>query len=95
MHQRKAKMAALSDAFVALPGGVGTLEELFEVWTWAQLGIHRKPIGLLDVAGYYSPLVEFADQMLEKGFLRPETRELISVASDAEKLVDIMSRSVG
>ncbi|WP_275291083.1 TIGR00730 family Rossman fold protein [Amycolatopsis sp. La24] len=95
MHQRKAKMAALSDAFVALPGGVGTLEELFEVWTWAQLGIHRKPIGLLDVAGYYSPLVAFADQMLEKGFLRPETRELISVASDADKLVDIISRSVG
>ncbi|WP_409183218.1 TIGR00730 family Rossman fold protein [Amycolatopsis sp. VS8301801F10] len=95
MHQRKAKMAALSDAFVALPGGVGTLEELFEVWTWAQLGIHRKPIGLLDVAGYYSPLVEFADQMLEKGFLRPETRQLISVASDAEKLIDLMARSAG
>jgi len=91
MHQRKAKMAALSDAFVALPGGVGTLEELFEVWTWAQLGIHRKPIGLLDVAGYYAPLVEFADKMLAEGFLRPETRELLTVASAAPALLDRLS----
>ncbi|WP_211260640.1 TIGR00730 family Rossman fold protein [Amycolatopsis jejuensis] len=88
MHQRKAKMAELSDAFVALPGGAGTLEELFEVWTWAQLGIHRKPIGLLDVAGYYTPLVAFADHMQQEGFLRPETRALLTVDSDAAALLD-------
>ncbi|MFF0148984.1 TIGR00730 family Rossman fold protein [Amycolatopsis sulphurea] len=88
MHQRKAKMAELSDAFLALPGGVGTLEELFEVWTWAQLGLHRKPIGLLDVGGYYGQLVAFADHMVEEGFLRTETRDLLAVGADAVKLLD-------
>ncbi|MBB4686106.1 LOG family protein [Amycolatopsis jiangsuensis] len=88
MHQRKAKMAALSDAFVALPGGAGTLEELFEVWTWAQLGLHSKPIGLLDVGGYYAQLVSFADHMVTEGFLRQDTRALLTVEADAAKLVD-------
>ena len=79
MHERKALMAELSDAFIALPGGIGTLEELFEVYTWAQLGIHSKPLGLLDVAGYYQPLVAFLDHAVQERFLRPETRTLLAV----------------
>ena len=73
MHERKALMADLADAFVALPGGVGTLEELFEVYTWAQLGIHAKPVGLLDVAGYWEPLAAWLDHAVDAGFLRPST----------------------
>ena len=72
MHERKALMAELADAFVALPGGIGTLEELFEVFTWAQLGLHRKPLGLLDVAGYYAPLEAMLDHAVEQRFLRAE-----------------------
>src|SRR5512142_817811 len=74
MHERKAKMAELSHAFVALPGGMGTLEELAEILTWAQLGLHQKPCGLLDVAGYYQPLVGFFDRAVAEGFLKPEHR---------------------
>src|SRR4051794_11705814 len=88
MHERKAKMAELSDGFLALPGGAGTLEELAEVWTWAQLGLHRKPIGLVDVAGYYRPLREFADHMVTEGFLRPQHRDLILVDPDPATLLD-------
>ena len=88
MHERKAKMAALSDGFLALPGGAGTLEELFEVWTWAQLGLHGKPIGLVDVDGYYGPLVTFADHMVTEGFVKPEYRELLMVDADAAALLD-------
>ncbi|WP_326568421.1 TIGR00730 family Rossman fold protein [Amycolatopsis rhabdoformis] len=88
MHQRKAKMAALSDGFLALPGGAGTLEELFEVWTWAQLGLHAKPIGLVDVAGYYSGLVSFADHMVTEGFLGAGYRDLLLVDADASTLLD-------
>jgi uncharacterized protein (TIGR00730 family) len=88
MHQRKAKMAALSDGFLALPGGAGTLEELFEVWTWAQLGLHAKPIGLVDVGGYYSPLVTFSDHMVTEGFLSAGYRDLVLVDSDASALLD-------
>jgi uncharacterized protein (TIGR00730 family) len=87
MHERKALMAELSDAFVALPGGIGTLEELFEVYTWAQLGIHDKPIGLLDVAGYFEPLVAFLDHAVQERFLRPETRTLLAVRDDLESLL--------
>jgi len=87
MHERKALMAELSDAFVALPGGIGTLEELFEVYTWAQLGIHAKPIGLLDVAGFYAPLAGFLDHVVERGFLRPETRDALAVADDLDALL--------
>ncbi|HJQ46114.1 MAG TPA: TIGR00730 family Rossman fold protein [Amycolatopsis sp.] len=88
MHERKAKMAELSDGFVALPGGAGTLEELAEVWTWAQLGLHRKPIGLVDVAGYYRPLHEFADHMVAEGFLRKQHRELLLFDEDPAALLD-------
>jgi uncharacterized protein (TIGR00730 family) len=77
MHERKALMADLSDAFVALPGGIGTLEELFEVFTWAHLGLHRKPLGLLDVAGYYAPLEAMLDHAVDQRFLRPETRAML------------------
>ena len=87
MHERKALMAELSDAFVALPGGIGTLEELFEVYTWAQLGIHAKPIGLLDVAGFYAPLAGFLDHVVERGFLRAETRDALTVAGDLDTLL--------
>jgi uncharacterized protein (TIGR00730 family) len=77
MHERKALMAELADAFVALPGGIGTFEELFEVYTWAQLGLHRKPLGLLDVAGYYAPLEAMLDHAVEQRFLRVETRAML------------------
>jgi uncharacterized protein (TIGR00730 family) len=87
MHERKALMAELSDAFVALPGGIGTLEELFEVYTWAQLGIHAKPLALLDVAGYYKPLAAFLDHAVAQRFLRPETREMLAVADDLDGLL--------
>jgi uncharacterized protein (TIGR00730 family) len=89
MHERKALMAELSDAFIALPGGIGTLEELFEVYTWAQLGIHSKPLGLIDVAGYYRPLVAFLDHAVQERFLRPETRTLLAVG---EGLDDLLAR---
>jgi uncharacterized protein (TIGR00730 family) len=88
MHERKATMAELSDAFVALPGGMGTLEETTEVLTWAQLGIHHKPVGLLDVAGYWRPLVAFLDHAVESGFVRPEHRALLLVERDPEPLLD-------
>jgi hypothetical protein len=82
MHERKALMAELSDAFVALPGGIGTLEELFEVWTWGQLGLHAKPCALLDVDGFYAGLSSFLDHVLEQGFLRPQHRRMLVVESD-------------
>jgi uncharacterized protein (TIGR00730 family) len=88
MHERKATMAALADAFVALPGGAGTLEELFEVWTWSQLGLHHKPIGLLDVQGYYRRLVGFFDHMVEEGFLSTASRDAILCISDGRALLD-------
>jgi uncharacterized protein (TIGR00730 family) len=91
MHERKARMAELADAFVALPGGIGTLEELFETWTWAQLGLHRKPCGLLDVAGYFAPLAAFLDRMLGEGFVRPEHRAMLVSATDPAALLDALS----
>lgn len=87
MHERKALMAELSDGFVALPGGMGTLEELSEVLTWAQLGLHQRPIGLLDVAGYYGPLITFFDQAVSAGFLRAEHRRLLLVERGPEPLL--------
>jgi uncharacterized protein (TIGR00730 family) len=87
MHERKALMAELSDAFIALPGGVGTLEELFEVYTWAQLGIHSKPLGLIDVADYYQPLVAFLDHAVQERFLRAETRTLLAVSDGLDDLL--------
>ncbi|WP_026360296.1 TIGR00730 family Rossman fold protein [Amycolatopsis nigrescens] len=91
MHQRKAKMAELADGFLALPGGAGTLEELFEVWTWAQLGLHSKPIGLVDVAGYFQPLREFVDHMVDAGFLRTEHRDVITVHKDPVALLEVFA----
>ncbi len=88
MHQRKALMADLSDAFVALPGGMGTLEEMAEVLTWSQLGLHRKPCALLDVDGYWRPLVAFFDHAVQEGFLRPEHRAILLVERDPEALLD-------
>lgn len=88
MHERKALMADLSDAFVALPGGLGTLEEISEMLTWAQLGIHHKPCGLLNVAGYYAPLVQFLDHAVEERFVRRAHREMITTATDAQALLD-------
>jgi hypothetical protein len=88
MHQRKALMSELSDAFVTLPGGIGTFDELFETWTWAQLGYHGKPFGMLNVAGYYDMLLTFLDHVVEQGFLRPEYRRMIRMETDSERLLD-------
>ncbi|HUG22262.1 TIGR00730 family Rossman fold protein [Piscinibacter sp.] len=88
MHQRKQMMAERADAFLALPGGIGTFEELFEVWTWRQLGYHDKPLGLLNVAGYYDGLVAFMEQTERHGFVAPAQRELLQVDSSAEALMD-------
>jgi len=88
MHQRKALMADRADAFVALPGGFGTCEEFFEVLTWAQLGIHDKPIGLLNVAGFFDPLLAWIDGAVAEGFIRPKHRSLLLVAAEPSRLLD-------
>jgi uncharacterized protein (TIGR00730 family) len=88
MHERKATMAGLADAFVALPGGLGTFEELFEVWTWAQLGLHHKPIALLDVADFYSPLAAFLDHAVNEHFIKPGNRAMLITATDPVALLD-------
>jgi uncharacterized protein (TIGR00730 family) len=88
MHERKALMADLADAFIALPGGIGTLEELFEVYTWAQLGLHRKPCALLNVEGYYDGIADFLSHAVAERFLRDETRELLLVESDPAALIE-------
>ncbi|HWM05901.1 MAG TPA: TIGR00730 family Rossman fold protein [Actinophytocola sp.] len=88
LHERKASMAALADAFLTLPGGAGTLEEFFEVFTWAQLGLHDKPIGLLDVDGYYQPMLRFMDHMAGQGFLRDVYREMLVVDTEVASLLD-------
>lgn len=88
MHARKALMADLSDAFIALPGGIGTLEELFEVWTWTQLGNHAKPCGVLNINGFYSTLGAFLDHVVEEGFLKPVHRDMLQVADQPADLLD-------
>jgi uncharacterized protein (TIGR00730 family) len=88
MHERKALMAELSDAVIALPGGTGTLDELFEMFTWSQLGLHRQPIGLLDVEGYWQPLLAVMDHMARERFITPEHRASLLVESDALTLLD-------
>lgn len=93
MHERKARMAELSDAFLALPGGWGTWEELFEAVTWTQLGYHRKPIGVLDVDGYYAPIRDLLARALEDGFVRPSVAPILSVDDDLERLLDTMARA--
>jgi hypothetical protein len=87
MHERKQKMADLSEGFIALPGGIGTFEELFEIWTWGQLGLHRRPCGLLNVAGYYDDLVRFLDHATASGFIRAEQRAMLSVERDVDALL--------
>lgn len=90
MHERKALMADLSDGFIALPGGIGTLEELFEVWTWAHLGLHRKPCALLDVEGFYGGLAAFLGHIDREGFLRQGVRDMLLVDDDVERLLQRM-----
>lgn len=91
MHERKAMMADLSDGFIALPGGLGTLEELFEILTWAQLGFHHKPCGLLNIAGYYDGLTAFLDHAVDEQFVKPIHRSLLRVESCPVKLLDSFS----
>jgi uncharacterized protein (TIGR00730 family) len=90
MHQRKALMADLADGFVALPGGFGTGDELFEILTWAQLGLHAKPIGLLNCAGFFQPLLAWLDHMAAEEFLRPVHRRLLLEAADPEQLLALL-----
>jgi uncharacterized protein (TIGR00730 family) len=92
MHERKALMADLADGFVALPGGMGTLEELFEVYTWTQLGLYSKPLGLLDVRGYYAQLAAFLDHAVEERFLTAEHREMLVVEERAEAMIEAFRR---
>ncbi len=92
MHERKALMADLSDGFVALPGGLGTVEELFEVYTWSQLGLHRKPCALLDVEGYYEGIASFLSHAVEERFLREDHRAMLMVERDPRALLDRLKR---
>lgn len=87
MHARKARMAELSDAFIALPGGLGTLEELFEVWTWGQLGYHAKPLGLLDVDGFYDRLSDFLDHLVSERFVQEQHRRMLQTADSPAELI--------
>lgn len=91
MHARKAVMAELAHAFIALPGGIGTLEEFFEIWTWAQLGIHARPVGVLNPGGYFDGLLMFLDTAVVEGFVRPAHRALILVDASAERLLERMA----
>lgn len=90
MHARKARMAELADAFIALPGGLGTLEELFEVWTWGQLGYHAKPLGLLEVDGFYARLTDFLDHLVAERFVREQHRDILQVSESAAELLTLM-----
>lgn len=94
MHQRKQMMAERADAFIALPGGIGTFEELFEVWTWRQLGYHDQPIGLLNIEGYYDGLLAFLDRSVAEGFLGENVRALLLADDDPERLVERLARLV-
>lgn len=87
MHERKALLAELADGFLAMPGGLGTLEELFEIWTWGQLGLHSKPYGLLQVEGFFAPLLDFLDQAVRAGFIRAANREMLVVDDDPAALI--------
>jgi hypothetical protein len=93
MHERKAHMADMSDAFIAMPGGIGTLEETFEMWTWSQLGIHRKPLGLLNAAGYYDGLMGFLDHVTREGFVRQVHRDIMLVDDEPGRLIDRLALS--
>lgn len=91
MHERKARMAELSDGFIAMPGGIGTFEEIFEIWTWSQLGIHAKPLGFLDIGGFYGPLAGFLDNTVAAGFLRPAHRAMAHLENEPEALLDALA----
>jgi uncharacterized protein (TIGR00730 family) len=95
MHDRKHLMAQRADAFLALPGGIGTFEELFEVWTWRQLGYHDKPLGLLDVEGYYQPLLQFLQASVRQGFMNDWQMDLVKVDSDAPALLRSLVQGAG
>jgi uncharacterized protein (TIGR00730 family) len=95
MHERKLKMHELSDAVVTLPGGFGTFEELFEMLTWAQLGLHNKPIGILNVEGYYDHLMEMINHMLSEGLLKSENESLLITSSNQEELIEMMEKRGG
>jgi uncharacterized protein (TIGR00730 family) len=90
MHERKAMMADLSDGFIAMAGGIGTLEELFEIWTWGQLGDHQKPVAMLNVGGFYDPLIGFLDTVVDAGFFRPQHRAMLVVDDEPARLIDRM-----
>ncbi|MBY4676337.1 LOG family protein [Marinobacterium arenosum] len=92
MHTRKARMSELADGYIAMPGGVGTMEEIFEVWTWGQLGYHRKPCAFLNVNGYYDRLVDFVDNMVSAEFMRPHYREMVTVHDQPELILDAFAR---
>lgn len=92
MHERKAMMAELADAFVAMPGGLGTLEELFEVWTWAQLGFHGKPVGLMGPSDFFAPLLQFLDNLVAQRFVHPEHRQMAILEQDPAVLLEKLAR---
>ena len=94
MHERKAMMAELSEGFIALPGGIGTLEELIEIYTWGQLGLHRKPLGMLNVNGYYDALGAFLDHAVDSGFLHPQQRAVMRMEADPERLLEALGEPV-
>ena len=94
MHERKAMMAAMSDAFVAMPGGFGTYEEFFEAVTWTQLGVHKKPCGLLNVDGFYEPIIQFLDHAVREQFIRAEHRATVLVDADPASLLDQLAAAV-
>jgi len=98
LTERKLRMGELSDAFLSLPGGIGTLDELFEAWSWSQVGLQDKPSGLLNVAGYYDALASFMDRATAAGFVKPQHRRLLAVSEDVGELLDgfvALSRPVG
>ncbi|MCI0524513.1 MAG: TIGR00730 family Rossman fold protein [Acidobacteria bacterium] len=92
MHERKAMMAELSDAFIAMPGGFGTFEELMETITWGQLGIHQKPVGVLNIAGYYDPILAMIDRAIEEGFIQPRYRSLFVASSSIDELFELIHK---
>jgi uncharacterized protein (TIGR00730 family) len=94
MHERKAVMAELSDGFIAMPGGIGTMEEFFEILSWAQLGIHDKPCGLLNVSGYYEPIIRFLDRAVDEDFLKSKHRSLLIVEREPKPLLDHLERFI-
>jgi uncharacterized protein (TIGR00730 family) len=95
MHERKRLMAEKADAFLALPGGIGTFEELFEVWTWRQLGYHDKPLGILNTTGYYDQLLAFIDQVVSNGFMGEWQTELVTVGQEPKKLLQLLVQQAG